>query len=176
MKVVVEEEIFCPRYMCCLIEGVKVGPSPFWLKRQLEAAGQKSINNVVDAANYVMIKRGQPLHAFDFQRLEGGKLEIGAAKSSFNFLGLDGIERKVPEGTLLISDANKPVAIAGIMGGANSAVSNSTQTILLEAASFDPIAVRVSSKKIGLRTDSSLRFEKGVDPGEHACDSSQIQG
>lgn len=163
-QVLVHDFALCPRYMCCLIEGVRVGPSPFWLKKQLEACGQKSINNIVDIANYIMMKVGQPLHAFDYDLLEGNRIEIGPAQSAWNFLGLDGIERDVPEGTLLISDARKPVAIGGIMGGANSAVSEKTTRILLEAACFDPISIRVASKKIGLRTESSQRFEKGVDP------------
>lgn len=162
--VIVHDFTLCPRYMCCLIEGVKVGPSPFRLKQQLEACGQKSINNVVDVANYIMMKVGQPLHAFDCDLLEGNKIEVGPAKSPLKFLGLDGVERDVPAGTLMISDGRKPVAIAGIMGGANSAVSEQTTRILLEAAYFDPISVRIASKKIGLRSESSQRFEKGIDP------------
>lgn len=163
-QIIVQDAALCPRYMCCLIEGVKVGPSPFWLKQQLEACGQKSINHVVDAANYIMMKVGQPLHAFDYDLLEGGKVEVGPAKSGVKFLGLDGVERQVPAGTLLISDGCKPVAIAGIMGGANSAVSEQTTRVLLEAACFDPVSIRIASKKIGLRSESSQRFEKGVDP------------
>lgn len=163
-QVVVHDFALCPRYMCCLIEGIKVGPSPFWLKRQLEACGQKSINNIVDIANYIMMKVGQPLHAFDYDLLEGDKIQVGPAKTPIKFMGLDGVERDVPVGALLISDGHKPVAIAGIMGGANSAVSEKTTRILLEAAYFDPITIRVASKKIGLRTESSQRFEKGIDP------------
>lgn len=162
-EIVVHNFELCPRYMCCLIEGVKVGPSPFWLRRQLEACGQKSINNVVDVANYIMMKVGQPLHAFDADLLEGQKIEVGPAKHLEKFLGLDGVEREVPAGSLLIFDAKKPVAIAGIMGGANSAVSDKTTRVLLEAAYFDPISVRNTSRKIGLRSESSQRFEKGVD-------------
>ncbi len=163
-QVIVRDPTLCPRYTCCLIEGIEVAPSPFWLKQQLEACGQKSINNVVDAANYIMMKLGQPLHAFDYDLLEGNQIEISTASSPSQFLGLDGLERNVPEGTLLISDGKKPIAIAGIMGGANSAVSEKTTRILLEAASFDPISIRIAAKKIGLRTESSHRFEKGVDP------------
>jgi phenylalanyl-tRNA synthetase beta chain len=163
-EIVIHDHSFSPRYMCCLIEGIQVGPSPAWLTAQLEACGQKPINNVVDTANYVMMKLGQPMHAFDYDLLEGNKLEVGPSKHAQKFLGLDGIERDVPAGALLISDARKPVAIAGIMGGANSAVSEKTTRVLLEAASFDPISIRTTSRKIGLRTDSSQRFEKGVDP------------
>lgn len=154
----------CPRYMCRLIENVKVGPSPYWLKKQLEACGQKSINNIVDIANFIMFKLGQPLHAFDCDLLEGNSIEVGPLKHGQKFLGLDGIERDVPAGSLMIFDEKKPIAIAGIMGGANSAVSETTTRILLEAACFDPISVRNTSKKIGLRSESSQRFEKGIDP------------
>lgn len=153
----------CPRYMCRLVEGVKVGPSPFWLRRQLEACGQKSINNVVDIANYIMMKTGQPLHAFDYDLLEGN-LDVGPSKAPHKFLCLDGVEREAPAGALLISDARKPVAIAGIMGGANSAVSEKTTRVLFEAAQFDPMSIRITSKKLALRSESSQRFEKGVDP------------
>jgi len=153
-----------PRYMCLKIEKVSVTPSPFWLKAKLEACGQKSINNVVDTTNYIMMKTGQPLHAFDYDLLEGNTLDIGPAKHPCKFLGLDGIERDVPAGTLLISDAKKPVAIAGVMGGANSAVSDKTTCILLESAHFDPASVRSTARKIGLRSESAQRFEKGVDP------------
>jgi len=163
-QVHVKDASLCPRYTCRQIEGVKVGPSPYWLKKQLEAAGQKSINNIVDIANYVMLKVGQPLHAFDYDLLEGTSIEVGPSKNGEKFLGLDGVERDVPAGSLMISDGKKGVAIAGIMGGANSAVSESTTRILLEAACFDPISIRNTAKKIGLRTESSQRFEKGIDP------------
>ncbi len=164
IKVTVRDERLCPRYMCRLIENVKVGPSPSWLRHQLEACGQKSINNVVDIANFIMLKTGQPLHAFDYDLLEGNSLDIGPSSKDQKFMGLDGVERDVPAGTLLISDGKKPVAIAGIMGGANSAVSEKTRNVLLEAAYFDPISIRNSSRKIALRSESSQRFEKGVDP------------
>lgn len=163
-RVSVADYELCPRYMCALIEGVKVGPSPFWLKRQLEACGQKSINSVVDIANYIMLKTGQPLHAFDYDLLDGNQIHVGPAAHGVKFMGLDGVERDVPKGALLISDAKKPVAIAGIMGGANSAVSEKTTRVLLEAACFDPTSIRITAKKVGLRTESSQRFEKGVDP------------
>lgn len=153
-----------PRYMCCLIEGVKVGPSPFWLKKQLEACGQKSINNLVDATNYIMMKWGQPLHAFDAALIEGNQIHVSKAKASFKFLGLDGVEREAPAHALIISDQKKPIALAGVMGGENSAVTDQTTRVLLEGACFDPISVRLTSKKVGLRTESSQRFEKGVDP------------
>lgn len=164
IQVTVSDHHLCSRYMGCLIENVQVGPSPFWLKKQLEAAGQKSINNIVDVTNFIMLKLGQPLHAFDADLVEGEEIHVGPAKSSFKFLGLDGVEREVPEKALLISDRKKPIALAGIMGGANSAISDKTTRIILEAAHFDPISVRNTSKKVGLRTESSQRFEKGIDP------------
>lgn len=163
-RVSIQNEILCSRYMCCVIEGVSVGPSPFWLKRQLEASGQKSINNIVDATNYTMMKLGNPLHAFDADLIEGEEIRVDVAEGPCKFLGLDGVEQQVPEGSLFILDAKKPIALAGVMGGANTAVTNKTTRILLEAACFDPISVRNTSKKVGLRTESSQRFEKGIDP------------
>jgi len=164
IEVAVQDVKLCPRYMCRLIEGVKIGPSPFWLKRYLEDCGMKSINNAVDATNFIMIKYGQPLHAFDFNKIEGKTIHVAAASKTQKFLGLDGIEREIPQGTLLISDTRKPIAIAGVLGGENSAVSSDTTALLIEAAYFDPMAVRIGSKKSGVRTESSQRFEKGIDP------------
>lgn len=171
-KIPIEDQIdvaihdfkLCPRYMCRLIEGVKIGPSPFWLKLQLENCGLKSINNAVDIANFIMIKYGQPLHAFDFNKIEGKTIHVAASEKTQAFHGLDEIKREIPPGTLLISDTHKPIAIAGVLGGANSAVSTDTTAILLEAAYFDPMTVRIGSKKTGVRTESSQRFEKGIDP------------
>ncbi len=162
-KVKVNDEKLVPRYVALLVEGVEVGASSFAMKQQLEACGQKSINSVVDAANYVMMKFGQPLHAFDADLLEGD-LEVGPAKQPFKFLGLDGVERDVPAGAIVISDAKKVVAIAGVMGGANSAVSEKTKRVLFEGACFDAASVRSTARAIGLRTESAQRFEKGVDP------------
>jgi len=153
-----------PRYMCRLIEGVSIASSPYWLQKQLLACGLEPICNAVDIANYIMMKRGQPLHAFDADRLEGASLSVGSARSKLPFVGLDGVEREAPEGTILISDAQKPVAIAGILGGKNSGVTEDTKNILIEAAIFDPAKIRQTTKKMGLRTESSQRFEKGVDP------------
>ncbi len=164
IKVHVEEDRLAPRYMCRLIEGVKIGPSPFWLRRQIEACGMKPIHNAVDIANYIMMKFGQPLHAFDYGLLEGKTLSVSAAKKTVSFKGLDGVDREVPAGAILISDGVKPVAIAGILGSGDSAVSSGTVDILLEAAFFDPMSIRIASKKMGLRTESSQRFEKGIDP------------
>lgn len=171
-RVSVADPRLCPRYMGRLIQGVRIAPSPFWLRQQLEAAGVKPIHNAVDVANYIMLKFGQPMHAFDFDRLDGAHIEVAPAQRPLPFVGLDGVEREIPPGTLLISDAKKPVAIAGILGGENSAIAAGTTNLFLEAAVFDPAAIRTASKKMALRTDSSHRFEKGIDPSgvEEALD------
>lgn len=153
-----------PRYMGRLIENVQIGPSPFWLQKELYSCGLKPINNVVDVTNYIMIKTGHPMHAFDFDLIEGGTLRISTAKAQEKWMGLDGIERDIHPGTLVISDAKKIVATAGIMGGKNSAVSENTKNIFLECAFFDPITIRKGAKKLALRTDAAIRFEKGIDP------------
>lgn len=164
LKVSVEDPNLCPRYMCRLIEGVKIAPSPLWLQRQLIACGLKPISNVVDITNLVLFKWGQPLHAFDFDRLETPYLTVAPIDTKENFLGLDGIARELPPGTLTIRDGKGAVAIGGILGGADSAVTEATQNILLEAAYFDPMTIRKTAKNLGLRTESSHRFEKGTDP------------
>lgn len=177
IQVSVQNETQIPRYMARIIEHVKVGPSPFWLQRVLLAAGQHPVNNIVDATNYILLKTGQPLHAFDYDKIEGKTISVQVSSKTESFTALTGEELEIPVGTLIISDAKKPIAIAGVMGGANSAITEATQTILLEAASFDPIAIRRASKKMGLRTDSSLRFEKGVDPssvGDFLAQAAQL--
>ena len=162
-RVVVHDFSLCPRYMCCVIENVKVGPSPFWLKQQLGACGQKSVNNIVDVTNYIMMKVGQPMHAFDYDRLHSKTLEIDVADEQDSFVCLNDQEVTIPKGALLIKDGDTPVAIAGVIGGKESAVTEKTRTVLLEAACFEPISVRSTSRKMDLRTESSQRFEKGVD-------------
>ena len=164
ISVTVEEPKLCPRYMGRQIEGVRIGPSPFWLQQLLRNAGMRPINNGVDITNYILLKWGQPLHAFDADLLEGHSLRVYCAKETQMFACLDGIEREVAPGTLLIGDREKATAIAGVMGGANSAISDQTKNIFLEAAYFDPMTVRIASKKMGLRSESSIRFEKGTDP------------
>ncbi len=163
ITVVNEEPELCPRYTAMVIENVKPGPSPKWLADRLKAVGLRPINNVVDVTNFVMMEYGQPLHAFDIARLAGPKIVIRRARKGEPFAALDGTELKLSTDALVIADAEKPVALAGIMGGANSQVDESTQTVVLESASFDPVAVRKASKKYGLRSDSSYRFERDVD-------------
>lgn len=159
----VEDKEGCPHYRARLIANVEVGPSPLWLQQRLKACGIKSINNVVDATNYVLHEMGHPLHAFDLDKIEGGEIRVQSAKEELSFRTLDGIERKVSPQTLLICDGQKPVAIAGVMGGENSAVSEETRNILLEAAVFNPKQIRRASKSLGLYTDASKKFERGVD-------------
>ena len=154
----------CPRYSCRVIRGVTIAPSPQWLKTKLESSGIRSINNVVDVTNYVLLELGQPLHAFDYNLLSGHKIIVRAAERGETIETLDGIERKLTEEDLLICDAEKPVALAGIMGGATTEVSEGTTDILLESAYFNPVTVRQTSRSTGLRSESSYRFERGVDP------------
>ena len=162
----VEAAELCPRYAARLITGVKIGPSPWWLRRRLLSVGLRPINNVVDITNYVMMEYGQPLHAFDFDNLAGGKIVVRLPRNGEEtFTTLDNVERKIDSETLLICDGEKPVALAGIMGGLNSEVTDATTTVLLESACFNPISIRRSARKVNLSTDASYRFERGVDPG-----------
>ena len=163
ITVVNEEPELCPRYTAMVIENVKPGPSPKWLVDRLQAVGLRPINNIVDVTNFVMMEYGQPLHAFDLALLAGSKIVIRRAGKGEPFIALDGTELKLGTDALVIADAEKPVALAGIMGGVNSQVDASTRTVVLESASFDPVVVRKASKKYGLRSDSSYRFERGVD-------------
>ena len=154
----------CPRYTARLIENVTVESSPDWLRRRLEALGHRSINNVVDITNYVMLHLGQPLHAFDFERLEEGSIVVRRAGRGERLRTLDGEERALTENMLMICDASKPVAVAGLIGGLESEVGEATSTVLLESAYFSPLQVRRTSKTLGLSTEASYRFERGSDP------------
>lgn len=158
------DEDACPRYTARTISGVKITPSPLWLKRRLEASGVRAINNVVDITNYVMLETGQPLHAFDLNLLSGNKIIVRKADGSENITTLDGVERALDKDTLIIADSGKPLAIAGVMGGKGSEVTEATTDILLESAYFKPAVVRRTAKRLGLHTESSHRFERGVDP------------
>lgn len=164
VKVKILDSEACPRYACRLIANVKVGPSPDWLKMRLEQCGLRSINNIVDVTNYVLLELGHPLHAFDFDRLEGHAIIVKKADEGFAFHTLDDKERILSQDDLVICDGARPIAIAGVMGGLNSEVNDKTQNVLLEAAYFDPVAIRKTSKRLGLQTDSSKRFERGTDP------------
>lgn len=162
-RVEIESPDLCARYTTRIIRNVKVQPSPDWLRRRLEALGQSSINNVVDATNYVMLELGQPLHAFDFDRLAEHRIAVRRARQGESMRTLDGIERKFSKDMCLICDARGPVAIGGIMGGAESEISFSTRNLLIESAWFEPISIRRASKALGLRTEASTRFERGAD-------------
>ena len=155
----------CPRYVARMIEGVRIGPSPYWMKNRLEKVGIRSINNVVDVTNYVMMEYGQPLHAFDFERLEKGKIVVRRAGKGESFVTLDGVKRILDEETLMICDGVKPVAVAGVMGGLNSEIGEETRTVLLESAYFHPVNNRRTSRILGLETEASYRFGRGIDYG-----------
>ena len=154
----------CARYLGLVVRGVRVGPSPDWLQARLRAAGARPINNVVDATNYVLLETGQPLHAFDLSRLKDQAVVVRKARAGEALRTLDGVERALDPSTLVICDASDPVAVAGVMGGANSEVTESTTDLLLECALFTPGPIRATRKSLGVSTDASYRFERGVDP------------
>ena len=162
-EVTIENTQACPRYAARMIRGVKIGPSPDWMVRRLEAIGMRSINNIVDVTNYVMMELGHPLHAFDFRLVEEGRIVVRCAQEGDRFATLDGQEHQLSVEDLMICDGQKPVALAGVMGGLNSEVQEDTETILLEAAYFNPVSVRRTSKRHSLHTESSHRFERGAD-------------
>jgi phenylalanyl-tRNA synthetase beta chain len=162
-SVVVEEPEFCPRYAARLIQGVTIGPSPEWLVRRLESVGMRSINNVVDVTNYVLMELGHPLHAFDFNLLRGRRIVVKRASEGTEFSTLDSQKRLLGREDLVICDAEGPVALAGIMGGENSEVQPDTVDILLESAYFNPTSIRRTGKRLGIHTESSHRFERGAD-------------
>lgn len=162
-SVTIDEPAHCPRYAARLIRGVRIGPSPAWLVRRLESIGQRSINNVVDVTNLVLMELGHPLHAFDFDLLRGGRIVVKKAEPGSTFVTLDSQPRLLTAGDLMICDAEGPVALAGIMGGENSEIRDETANILLESAYFNPLTIRRTSKRLGLRTEASHRFERGAD-------------
>ncbi|NTV42422.1 MAG: phenylalanine--tRNA ligase subunit beta, partial [Syntrophobacteraceae bacterium] len=154
----------CPRYAGRVLQGITVGPSPDWLRDRLHAVGLRSINNIVDVTNFVLMELGQPLHAFDYDRLREHRIVVRSARDGERFTTLDGVERTLFGDTLLICDGVGPVAIAGIMGGLDSEIVPETRRVLIESAYFNPLSIRRSSKKLGLKTESAYRFERGVDP------------
>ncbi|MBW8001988.1 MAG: phenylalanine--tRNA ligase subunit beta [Planctomycetes bacterium] len=159
----IAEPDLCHRYTGRIIQGVKVAPSPDWLVNRLQALGMRSVNNIVDATNYVMIETGQPPHAFDFDKITDGKIIVRKAKPGEQIVSIDGSKCDLDPDMLIIADAKKPVAIAGIMGGLDTEVSDKTTTVLLEDAHFDPVSVRTTSRKLTLASESSFRFERIVD-------------
>jgi phenylalanyl-tRNA synthetase beta chain len=154
----------CPRYTARVITGVKVGPSPAWLIKRLETIGLRSVNNVVDITNYVLFETGQPLHAFDLDKLAGKKIVVRQARSEEPFTAIDHSEHKLDSWMPVIADAERAVALAGVMGGVNTEVTEATNNILLESAVFEPISIRKTARKLNLQSDSSFRFERKVDP------------
>lgn len=164
IKVRVEDQDLCRRYCARVVKNIKIGPSPKWLQRRLASVGIRPINNLVDITNYVMEEYGQPMHAYDLSTISGGEIVVRRAKKGEHFVTLDGQDRVMDEEVLMICDGEKSVGIAGIMGGENSMITDDVQTVLFEAACFDGVNIRKSSKRIGLRTDASSKFEKGLDP------------
>ena len=160
----IEDQQGCQRYIGRLINDVRIGPSPAWMQKRLAACGVRPINNVVDVTNYVLLECGQPLHAFDFDRLAQGTILVRRAQTQERLTTLDAVPRTLSQETLVIADARQPVAVAGIMGGSGSEVVQQTRAVLLESALFDPLSVRRTARKLGLATESSYRFERGVDP------------
>jgi len=156
----------CKRYSARIIKDVKIKQSPWWLQRRLIKAGMRPINNIVDITNFVMLEYGQPLHAFDIRSLEGGKIVVDVAQKGQKFTTLDEVERKLSDNILMINDAVKPVAIAGIMGGLNSGILEDTNTVVIESATFDKNGIRKASKELNHRTEASARYEKGIDPNQ----------
>ena len=164
IKVSIEDEDLCSRFVARVVKNVKIGPSPEWMQRRLAAHGIRPINNIVDITNYVMEEMGQPMHAYDMSTIANNEIIVRRAKADETFVTLDGQERKLDESMLMICDGEKPVGLAGIMGGENSMITDDVTTMLFEAACFDGTNIRLSSKKVGLRTDASSKFEKGLDP------------
>lgn len=163
IDVVIENAELCPRYAGAVAD-VTVGPSPGWLQARLHAAGVRPISNIVDITNYVLLELGQPMHAFDYRRLEGAQIRVRTAAPGESLTTLDGQQRRLAPEMLVIADAQRPVAIAGVMGGAESEVGDGTTVIVLESAYFNPISVRRTSRALGLKTEASMRFERGLDP------------
>ena len=164
LTVEVKDSALCKRYVARVVKNIKLAPSPAWMQERLRAVGIRPINNIVDITNYVMAEYGQPMHAFDYNLIEGKKIVVDRAKDGDEFETLDGVVRKLDSDILMINDAKKAVAIAGIMGGENSKITDDVSTMIFECATFDGTNIRLSSKRIGLRTDSSGKFEKGLDP------------
>lgn len=163
LKVDIENETLCPRYAAGIVKNVKIGPSPRWMRERLRASGVRPINNLVDITNYVMLEYGQPMHAFDLRYVKDSHIIVRNAKDGEEITTLDGQERKLSSEMLVIADSEKPIAVAGIMGGEYSGIMDDTTTVVFESAYFEPVQVRRTAKKLGMRTDASARYEKGLD-------------
>jgi len=167
LKVAIHNTDLCKRYIGAIVKNVKIEPSPRWMRERLRACGVRPINNFVDITNFVMLEYGRPMHAFDLRYVEGGEINVRNAKKGEKITTLDGVERELSEEMLVIADAKKPVAVAGVMGGEYSGIMEDTTTVVFESACFDGASVRTTAKKLGMRTDASARYEKGLDP--HEC-------
>ncbi len=182
IKLTVENKELCPRYACRIVKNIKIGPSPAWMKERLSSAGVRPINNIVDITNFVMLEFGQPMHAFDLSNLKGAEIVVRNAREGEKITTLDGEERNLESSMLVIADSEKPVAVAGVMGGENSEIKEDTKTILFESANFNGPSVRITGKKLGLRTEASSRYEKGLDPNlvplalDRACELVELLG
>ena len=163
-SVTIDAPDHCPRYAARLLEGITVAPSPYWLQDRLRSVGVRPINNLVDVTNFVMLETGQPLHAFDFDHLAGHRIVVRTAAQGEPFTTLDQKARRLSDQMLMICDGEKPIALGGVMGGLNSEIEDTTTRVLIESACFDPVSIRKTSKALGLNTDASHRFERGVDP------------
>mgnify|MGYP000630335560 CR=1 FL=1 len=167
LKVKIHNTDLCKRYMAGIVKNVKIGPSPRWMRERLRGCGVRPINNFVDITNYVMLEYGRPMHAFDMRYVKDASINIRNAKAGETITTLDGEVRELSEEMLVIADAEKPVAVAGVMGGEYSGIMDDTTTVVFESACFDGASVRTTAKKLGMRTDASARYEKGLDP--HEC-------
>lgn len=182
ISVEVRNDALCPRYTARVVRNVKIAPSPLWMRARLRAMGVRPINNIVDITNYVMLEYGQPMHAFDYACLDGSHIIVREATEGECFKSLDDVDHTLRAGMLVIADENKPVALAGVMGGANSEIKDSTVTVVFESANFMGSSVRTTSRSLGMRTESSGRFEKGLDPEntmaalDRACELVELLG
>ncbi len=182
LRVGISAPDLCYRYAARVVKNVKIGPSPLWMRMRLRASGVRPINNIVDITNYVMLEYGQPMHAFDYACLDGAEIDVRRAKNGENFQTLDNTDHVLDDTMLVIADRKKACALAGVMGGANSEIKDGTATVVFESACFNGASVRVTAKKNGMRTESSARFEKGLDPEnclaglERACELVELLG
>ena len=182
LDVEIEDPTLCPRYTARMVRNVKIGPSPKWMRERLRAMGVRPINNIVDITNYVMLEYGQPMHAFDFSCVEGGKIVVRTAREGEVIQTLDGNDRKLTTSMLCICDEHKPVGVAGVMGGANSEIVGDTAMVVFESANFNGVSIRRTATALGMRTDASARYEKGLDPMntykgvQRACELVELLG
>ena len=182
LDVEIADAELCPRYTARMVKNVRVAPSPLWMRKRLHAAGVRPINNIVDITNYVMLEYGQPMHAFDFSCVQGGKIIVRRAAPGETLQTLDGNDRALTESMLVIADESRPVGVAGVMGGANSEIVGDTAAAVFESANFNGVSIRRTATALGMRTDASGRFEKGLDPlntlpaVQRACELVELLG